>query len=168
VTIVEVFTKELSQYNIVYIPSTPPNKGDWCKLPYPEHPHGCPNFGRKEGCPPKAKLFSELVNYPMFLIGIRFDLSAHIEQMRQKHPDWSLRQLKCLLYWQGHINKVLRQKCEEIASKHPDYIILYKPEANGINLFATCYKLGIILERSPQHFVWKIAIVGTRRDEIGS
>ena len=29
---------------------------DWCRLPYPDHPRGCPNFGRRADCPPMAPL----------------------------------------------------------------------------------------------------------------
>jgi hypothetical protein len=28
--------------------------GKLCRLPYPNHPKGCPNYGKRALCPPKA------------------------------------------------------------------------------------------------------------------
>ena len=32
-----------------------------CRLPYPGHPHGCPNYGRGDECPPKVSVVSEVL-----------------------------------------------------------------------------------------------------------
>jgi len=161
--IVEAVTREISRYDIVYLSGDSFRTGKLCLLPYPNHKHGCPNFGKKEDCPPSAKFFSRLILIPMFLVGVKFDLEKHMKRMKDRHPDWSDRQAKCLLYWQGTVNKALREECEKISSNHPNYLVLYKPEANGVNVFATCRSLGIILERSPKKYVWKIAIMGIAR-----
>ena len=135
---------------------------EWCKLPYPRHPHGCPNFGKREDCPPKANKFWSLIKAPYFLVGIRFNLGEHIEQMRKKHPNWSEAQLKCLLYWQNKVNKRLRELSLKLISLIPNSAILFKPEANGIDVFKTAENVGIFLERNPRFFVWKIAIIGVK------
>lgn len=135
-----------------------------CKLPYPNHPKGCPNYGIKKDCPPKAKFFHSILMPPFTLVGVRFNLKEHIEKMRQKHPEWTYRQLKCLLYWQNHVNKLLSEVCEKIlSSKGNDFTSVYSPEATGIDVFVTCKNIGIRLVRHPRKYVWKVAIIGKKR-----
>jgi len=131
---------------------------DWCKLPYPSHPKGCPNYGKKETCPPKAPLFNNIVKPPFVLVGVKFDLLVWTKQMKKKHSDWSDRQLRCCLYWQGKVRKRLREECEKVVTESD--VILYTPEANGVNVFETCKYVNIQLKRNPKVFVWKIAIIG--------
>lgn len=71
-----------------------------CCHPYPGHPRGCPNYNRKPGCPPGAPMFDDRMDLgrPVYAIINEFDLAAHMERMRQDHPDWSERQLTCCLY----------------------------------------------------------------------
>lgn len=135
----------------------------WCKLPYPDHPNGCPNYGKKKNCPPKAPLFEKIVKPPFTLVGVKFDLEQHVKKMKEKHPEWSERKAKCLLYWQKKVDRQLREACEKIASTIPNSRIVYLPEATGINVFETCRKHGLILERNPKRSVWKIAIIGIKK-----
>ena len=130
----------------------------WCKLPYPNNKNGCPNYGKKD-CPPKASLFENIISPPFKLVAIRFKIEEHAKRMKEKHPDWSDKQARCVLYWQKGVDKKLKQECEEIADNN---IILYKPEAHGINLFATCKNIGLVLKKNPQKIVWKMAIIGKR------
>jgi hypothetical protein len=44
--------------------------------------------------------------------------------------------------------------------------VLYKPEGNGVNVFETCRKIGLILERNPKKFVWKVAIIGKKLNSV--
>lgn len=130
----------------------------WCKLPYPNHKKGCPNYGKKE-CPPKASFFENIISPPFKLIAVRFDLEEHAKKMKEKHPDWSDKKARCLLYWQKGVDKKLKQECEKIADNN---IILYRPEAHGVNLFATCKNIGLVLEKNPKKYVWKMAIIGKK------
>jgi len=134
----------------------------WCKLPYPNHPRGCPNYGKRAVCPPQAPLFKNILNPPFLLIGVRFNLGEWAERMKKRHPDWSDRQARCCLYWQGKVRKRLREECERLASNNQ--IICYTPEAMGVHVFETCFHVGITLERNPQKFVWKIAIIGWKKN----
>lgn len=134
---------------------------DWCKLPYPNHPHGCPNYDKRIGCPPQVSLFNEVITSPYTLVGIKFNLEKWINRMKDKHPNWSDKQARCCLYWQGKVRKVLREKCKEIVKD--EEMILYKPEAMGIHVFRTCASIGIKLEKNPTKYVWKIAIIGRKK-----
>jgi len=133
---------------------------DWCRLPYPRHPKGCPNYGKKEGCPPQAKKVWSIIKAPYFLVGVCFNLKEHVQRMKRKHREWSDAQARCLLYWQPKVNKKLRHVAERFSSQIPNSIVLYTPEANGVHVFKTCKEIGIVLERNPQNFVWKIALIG--------
>ena len=83
--------------------------------------------------------------------------------MKEKHPNWSDRQARCVLYWQGRLDKKLREASEKVASNVSNSYIVYKPEAYGIHLFKTCENIGLVLERNPQKLLWKMTIVGTKR-----
>lgn len=130
----------------------------WCKLPYPGHPKGCPNYGKRAKCPPQAPLFADIINPPYILVGVKFNLEEWANSMKEKHPNWSDRQARCCLYWQGKVRKILRETCESIVDD--DMVACYIPEAMGVHVFKTCAEVGIKLERNPQKFVWKIAIIG--------
>ena len=135
----------------------------WCKLPYPDHRLGCPNYGKRKTCPPRAPLFEKIVKSPFVLVAVKFNLARHIKQMKARHPDWSDRQAKCVLYWQGKVNKYLKDICEGIKSTIPNSVILNKPEAHGVHVFETCRKNGLILEGNPKRIVWKISIIGIKK-----
>lgn len=132
---------------------------DWCKLPYPDHPKGCPNYG-KVNCPPTTKLLNEFASPPYTLLAVRFDFESYLKTMKEKHPNWSERQLRNLLFWQGAVDKQLKDFSEEQQRKIPNSRIIYKPEAYGVNLFVTCMLAGIRLERNPKKYVWKISLLG--------
>lgn len=62
---------------------------DLCRQAYPGHPKGCPNWGRKAGCPPAAPLIETLLDLtrPVVAIFHVFDLAAHRQRMWALHPD---------------------------------------------------------------------------------
>ena len=135
---------------------------DWCKLPYPNHPRGCPNYGNRYSCPPEATLITEFIDIykPMYLIAVEFDLANHISRMKHLHPNWSDRQARCVLYWQNKINKELRDECDNFKWLNPDMITTNCPEAMGVNVIATAKRCGLMIELKPKNRVYKIAIAG--------
>jgi len=133
---------------------------EWCKMVYPDHPKGCPNYGRRITCPPQAPIWSDVMEGPYVLVGIEFNLREWARKMKEKHPEWSERQCRCCLYWQGKVRKQLRIECEKIKEQNPELVISYCPEAMGVHVFETCYKNGIKLHKNPQDTVWKIAVIG--------
>lgn len=62
-----------------------------CVKEYPGHPKGCPNFNKKQICPPKVGLFDKEfdIEQPIFAIWNIFDLGAHVANLKSKHPEWS-------------------------------------------------------------------------------
>jgi len=133
---------------------------EWCKLPYPNHSKGCPCYGKKDTCPPKIKIVGEIfnLNKDLWFVIEKFDLKVHAVRMKQKHPNWSDKQCKCVLYWQAGVRKKLRILTEEFV-KDKDYIWTNCPEAMGVNVFKTFHKLGLVMKRNPD-IVNKVALVG--------
>jgi predicted metal-binding protein len=125
-----------------------------CYKPYHNHPKGCPNYGKRETCPPKAVLLPEYfdMNKPILAVWVAFSLEQHREKMKNKHPNWSRRQLDCCLYWQGRVNKRLRRQVEYNLGRSPlfegsnNLIATYCPEAMGVNVTETMKNAGLILE----------------------
>jgi hypothetical protein len=147
----------------------------YCTKAYPGHLRGCPNFGKKTGCPPKAPMLGEIfdMDRPFYLVWNRFDLGAHIERMRGLHPGWSLRQLSCCLYWQAGARKALGREIfrfladrERLGDRSLGFVRC--PEACGVDVTATMRKVGIELEWPPTIYAYQVALVGTLIQEVGS
>jgi hypothetical protein len=146
-----------------------------CIYPYYKHPKGCPNYGKKEICPPKIGYFQDVFDdkYDIWALWAEFDLATHVKQMRMKHPTWSYRQLSCCLYWQGTVRAFLKQKADEWveqhAAKHPKvrdiqgFTYTTCPEGMGVNVTATMRNIGVVLEWPPKKIVRKIYLVGVLR-----
>lgn len=134
---------------------------DWCKLPYPDHPFGCPNYGVRNTCPPNAPLIENYfdLSQPLWFTIVAFDLSEHILKMKQKHPHWSDRQAKCVLYWQGSVNKELRLATTHFA-KNNGLAYTLCPEAMGVQVIKTAKLVGIPIKPRPIDYVFKIALLG--------
>jgi predicted metal-binding protein len=135
-----------------------------CIKPYYNHPKGCPNYGRRCSCPPYASMFGDEydLDKPVFAIINMFFLQDHVFRMAELHPDWSERQLKCVLYWQGGARKQLAKKCAEFLKEHPGYNIETCPEAMGVNVTATLKNVGIQLEWPPVIIARQVALAGVR------
>jgi hypothetical protein len=151
--------------------------GTWCTLPYPRHPHGCPNYPEcVEGQPSLTQLEAIHPYAKWYAVIEEFGLKDFSERMKQQHPDWSDRQSRCVLYWQASVRKRLLRKMRYYAGKlvedNPDLCgkpldILHIPEASGVNVFATMNRVGIVLMKNPD-LVRKIMFIGFRRESVGN
>lgn len=152
------------------------NTWDWCRLPYGENKKGCPNYGKKAGCPPSAPLVMSLIERPYYLVYQRFDLAAQEKRMKEKHPKWTARQARNCRYWQKKLVKELLNEAEghlinleytlgNAWSSLRSFVIVENPEGAGVNLFETCRRAGIILERDYLHqqYVYKMVLIGKRK-----
>jgi hypothetical protein len=134
--------------------------GTWCTMPYPNHPNGCPNFPQ---CPQYRSDFNEFNGYKWFAIIERFDLEAHAKRMKEKHHKWSERQCRNLLYWQNSVRAKLRKRTQIFAYQTNADIILEIPEANGVNIFGTMAKNGLLLKAHNPKIIYKIMFVGKKK-----
>ena len=140
-----------------------------CTKAYPNHPKGCPNFGKKAGCPPESPQIDELIRtdhpMPVYAIFNRFDFRGHCERMKEKHPEWSQRQVECCLYWQGTARKVLKDKIKAFMWKFPHWDIVACPEGAGVNITETMKNVGIELEWPPVNYTYQIVLAGIPKGE---
>ena len=141
---------------VVYDPKA--RDGRWCTLPYPNHQKGCPNFPR---CTKSRKDFQDYIGYNWFAVIEEFDLKSHADRMKKRHPHWTERQCRNLLYWQGGVRSRLRKKAQKFSFVGD--IILDIPEANGVDMFRTMANHGIIIKRDKPMNIKKIMLVGKLR-----
>lgn len=138
---------------------------DWCLISYPNHPHGCPNYGHKATCPPQAPRIEEFINLEkrVWLAYEVFDLEAHEAKMLSMHPQWSKRQARCILYWQAQVNARLKKHCHNLLANLHCGVYTLCPEAMGVHVIRTARKLGIPVEPRPIRIVHKVALLGFGR-----
>jgi len=142
----------------------------WCRLPYPAHVKGCPNFGRSADCPPKAPLVEKWLDLtrPHWIVVAEFDLEAQAARMLAEHHDWSGKMCRNSRYWQSTVVAELRMAVIHFRmSQNKDLVWSLKPEAMGVDVFETLGKLGIPIQRNPQKLVFKVALVGEPRPQPG-
>lgn len=128
-----------------------------CTRPYEGHKKGCPNFKKRWSCPGYAPFLFDLLKPPFHVVWNRFHLGAHVERMREKHPNWSYRQLSCCLYWQNTARRQLRALVSVVKY---DSLVLYVPEACGVNVTATMAPQGVELEWPPRKYTYQVALLG--------
>lgn len=134
-----------------------------CVKPYYNHSKGCPNWNKKVGCPPQAKLLYDILDFqkPIYCIYNIFDFASHINKMKNNHPDWSERQLECCLYWQGTARKQLKNEIKKFLKEHDDdMVIISCPEACGVDITATMKTIGEELEWPPVILTYQVALAG--------
>ena len=135
-----------------------------CVQPYPLHPKGCPNVGKCDRCPPEAPMFNNKFDMtkPIYAVINEYDLAAHVARMKAKHPDWSDRQLRCVLYWQGTARKQLKEKIGAVLAEQRfhGYEATWCPEGMGVNVTETMMQVGVELEWPPEQTVRQVAFLG--------
>lgn len=133
-----------------------------CAKPYYNHKKGCPNYGKRSSCPPKAPSLFKLIdpNEPIKIVYNIFDFGAHCKKMEKKHPEWSERQVACCLYWQGTARKQLKEKVNKSLKGWKGATPVYCPEAMGVNVTATMALIGEKLEWPPITKTYQVALVG--------
>ncbi|HWP96440.1 MAG TPA: hypothetical protein VN426_06285 [Syntrophomonadaceae bacterium] len=140
--------------------------------PYYNHPKGCPNFGKKQGCPPTAPLYEQIYNLaqPVYAIINEFDMTSHVEQLNEKlkakGKEWSEHQLRCVLYWQPKARKQLEQHITGFLRDHPGYSVERCPEAMGVDITETLAHVEINLEWPPLTVAYQVALAGIRKVEL--
>lgn len=140
-----------------------------CRRPYPGHARGCPNLGKKAGCPKVPPLGEVLdLTQPLWAAWNCFLFGEHVARLKEIHPRWSRRQLECCLYWQGTARKQLEVIIRVALMNFPDnhsgeLMVLRCPEAHGVNVTATMLSLGVKLEWPPVTVAYQVALIGVAK-----
>ncbi len=120
-----------------------------CKLPFYGHAYGCPNFGKKQGCPPHNFLEKDILDFnrDLFLIYTRFDLAGFASRIAERHPDWVKhpRMLVNPRQWQPSARKLHRQDISTFRQYYPDMYVDESPESKGVNVSELMKQVGITL-----------------------
>jgi hypothetical protein len=141
----------------------------YCKLPYPDHKHGCPNLGK---CLHPMKEAWEKVQTAkqIRLYMAKFDLEKHVTKMKEKNPTFTDKQAKCVLYWQNTVKKTLKTEIEKDYQPE-DYVLgcgsgfningkhYNSMEAAGIHIFKTFENNRIPFEAKPVKIVTMAALL---------
>jgi hypothetical protein len=142
---------------------------NWCQLPYPAHPRGCPNAYNGK-CPYDNSLWiTDLIdlNRPMWFVYSEFDVTAHAARMRAAHPTWTDRQCRNLLYWQPTSRKQMKERAIALMKTLNNTAtarIITLPEYRGVNVYATAAHAGLKLDKINNVDICRhIALVGYRR-----
>lgn len=136
-----------------------------CRCSYQDHPRGCPNYGKKEDCPPQAKFFPDVYNEDVYVAAIVFDFKRYVGAKMEEHPDWTEKALRNPRHWQGHLRSELKKFTrEKLRSKKCGDSIIFNPEAMGVNVTRTCASVGIALEWPPRKKACHIFLIGTRKN----
>jgi predicted metal-binding protein len=134
---------------------------EWCRLPYPGHQNGCPNYGLKQGCPPSVPSILEIADLskPFMLAIVTFDLQRHVQSMLTANPNWSDRQTRCCLYWQNGVRKELKEYSQYICFLNPGTVYDVCPEAKGVNVFRSILQAGGKIDTKPTSLVRKVSLI---------
>jgi predicted metal-binding protein len=135
-----------------------------CYSPYYKHKKGCPNWNKKEGCPPKLPTIDKILNLKrtIYVIYNKFNFLEHTNRMRLRHPDWSDKQVECCLYWQGSARKCLREEIKKFIKEHRSYYIESCPEGAGVDITKTMKKIDIELEWPPKKYTYQVVLAGIK------
>jgi len=140
------------------------NPDKLCCKSYPNHSGGCPNYNKKEGCPPNLCGLEELFdfNQDMFVIYSEFDIGKHARKMKKMHPNWTDKQIYCCLYWQPRARKFHREELQNYKGKKINYIS-NSPEAYGVNVTSLMRKIGVELEWPPRKITRIVSLGGMKK-----
>jgi predicted metal-binding protein len=150
---------------IKIIPLVDLNVRGLCTKPYPNHPKGCPNYGKKETCPPKCPELRHVLNLyrPIYAVYAEFNFGQHVKNMYKKHPEWTYRQASCCLYWQGSVRSKLKKYAAEQMRSLPGTVLVTCPEAAGVNVTKSMRQAGVTLEWPPKNITRMVYLIGDPR-----
>ncbi|NLI13492.1 hypothetical protein [Pelotomaculum propionicicum] len=119
-----------------------------CLKPYHGHPGGCPNYGRKKGCPPGAPLFSDFMDLtkPVYAI-------INVIPLHAGSDAFSSHALE---------KKSFKEEITSFLREHRGYHVTTCPEAMGVDITKTLAGAGFKLEWPPQNYVCQVALAGLR------
>ena len=137
----------------------------FCLKPYPNHRRGCPNYGKKSGCPTNIPALEEILDFTqnVYLIYTEFPIGEHAEKMKKLHSGWTTRQVYCVLYWQPKARKMQRLEEEKCKKEKDINLILTSPEAMGFNITSLMNKIGVKLEWPPRKITRLVSLGGMKK-----
>ncbi len=145
--------------------------GTWCTIPYSGNKNGCPNFPECINARPHFNTYDKDLRW--LAVVFPFDLKAHAEEMKKRPrkdgKPWTEAQARCVLYWQEHkVRKPLKAEAMTECFPLMGDVLLDIPEANGVNVFATMGKHGVVLKARNPDIIQKVMLVGKRNSTLST
>lgn len=136
-----------------------------CVRPYYKHKYGCPNLSIREDCPPRVPFFLDIYKPEVIIAAVIWDFKSYLESMKVRHPDWTDRQLRNPLYWQGYLRSMLKKHVGLLgqSGKAENMEVIFNPEAMGVNVTATCKQVGLNIEWPPRKYMHRVALFAKRK-----
>ena len=140
-----------------------------CRTPYHNHPKGCPNYGKRQDCPPCEQVSNRFdLSKPIYVIYTEFPVGTFAERMRVCHPEWDdqPRQWYNCIRWQGTARKHHKKDVLEFQKLFPILHVDMNPEALGVNVTELMKQAGIELESNyhedhdPKRKTYRVSIAG--------
>lgn len=148
----EINHKEIKLNTIIYYPEI---FELLCYYPYPDHPKGCINIDKCRNL--NVPYFGTLLHNGdyryYYLIYLNFDFKRYKELRKNGNPGFfnTENRLKCLLYWQNSLKKIIKDFIEALWKQNNGFYVLgcgsgfglsfqkrvASMEAVGINVFST-------------------------------
>jgi len=116
--------KEIKKETIINYPKIK----DFCSYPYPNHKKGCPNILKCKSLNiPNFKKILKTNNYTFFyLVYLEFNFIKYKEIRKFENPSFfnTKERLKCVLYWQGSLKKIIKNYLELLRlNNHLFYVL---------------------------------------------
>lgn len=160
----KIKVKKIEEKTIIRYPEV----YELCYYPYPNHPNGCPNTLNCQWLNvPFFDTIYEYGNYTYFyLVYIEFNFKRYKELRILENPEFfnTEARLKCLIYWQNSVKKILRDYIEILQEGNQFYVLgcgygfklsfqkhVASMEAVGINVFSTLKLNNISFELKPKN-----------------
>lgn len=156
--LIEDIDRSFSVSGIVPVAVKPRNFKGWCQLPYPKHPKGCPNYGKRDDCPPNQPYFLDLFRPEVRVAFLKFDFETYLDWRRAQHPTWTNRALRNPWYFQSHLDANLEREIKKLNGAD-GFAPVYTAEAMGANMHLTCLRAGVGLEWPPTKNMYRVAIL---------
>ncbi len=130
---------------------------DLCRQPYPGHPKGCPNYGKKKECPPQAPLLEDFID---ILQPHYFLVLECIRNGCRNNQENTLEEAQFRSYWNDTLEEILHEYIQEFQKDHPGTVFTFHPSAVGVDVLETARNVGITLEENPEKVFYKIVLIG--------
>ncbi|KKM72884.1 hypothetical protein LCGC14_1416030 [marine sediment metagenome] len=125
VKLTELNCKEIKVSTIIWYPEV---FEELCYYPYPNHPNGCCNTIKCRTLNvPSFGIINDRGEYShYYLVYLEFDFKKYKELRKIENPDFfnSENRLKCLIYWQNSLKKIIKDYLEWLYILNPPFYVL--------------------------------------------
>jgi hypothetical protein len=101
----------------------------------------------------------------MYLIMRSFSINKIARKIQKEHPGLCYEEARDMQYWKSIFKDFLANDISTFQKKHPDYLVLERPQVYGLDVTKTVKKgIGILLDwKYPLDKIWRIALAGCKR-----